>query len=185
MTNYSNFVEHPRYGRGPRYTRLQLKGRVEIGWHADGLISGTAVRANLNKQVSSTVPVTHYFDLVRRCRDCSRMFIFFAKEQQYWYEELQFGLDSDCVRCVPCRKQRQGSSRLRQQYQELFEVPQRTPDQSLTMAECCLALIENGTFTTKQIQRVRTLLNSVSDKDLEQERVAMIRERIARLEQAT
>jgi hypothetical protein len=37
------------------------------------------------------------------CRTCARPFIFFAREQQYWYEDLHFYIDTDCVHCPACR----------------------------------------------------------------------------------
>lgn len=125
-------------------------------------IASTAIVADLSRQTPATVPVTHYFDLARRCRDCSRQFIFFAEEQKYWYEELGFGLESDCVRCVECRKTQQGIARQREVYESLFHVHNRTVDQSLQMAEACLSLIEAGTFSPRQSERVRMLLNSVT-----------------------
>ncbi len=71
-------------------------------------IANTAIVADLSRQTAATMAVTHYFDLECNCRDCGRSFIFFAEEQKYWYEELGFGLDSDCVHCVECRKRQQG-----------------------------------------------------------------------------
>ena len=178
---YSNFVEHPRYGRGPRFTTLVPKGDVYFGWHTEGRIPKTAVKADIDKQCPATMHVTHYFDLKRRCRDCDREFIFFAEEQKHWHEELQFGLDSDCVRCVPCRKSLQGVERTRQQYEEIFHVSQRTPDQSLLMAECALTLIEINVFSTKQNERVRMLLNQLPS-GFDSERVALIRQRLQAIE---
>lgn len=124
-------------------------------------IPNTAIAADPARQTGATVPVTHYFDLKRQCRDCKRMFIFFAAEQKYWYEELGFGLESDCVRCAECRKHQQGLARQRETYEALFLVQDRSADQSLTMADACLSLIENGVFTTRQTERVRMLLNSI------------------------
>lgn len=126
-------------------------------------IPNTAIAADLSRQTPATVPVTHYFDLERECRDCGRRFIFFAQEQKYWYEQLGFGLKSDCVRCVDCRKQHQGIARHREIYESLFHVAKRTDKQSLEMADACLWLIEHHVFTTRQTERVRMLLNSIPD----------------------
>jgi hypothetical protein len=126
-------------------------------------IPNTAVIADLSRQTPATVPVTHYFDLERICRDCKRPFIFFAAEQKHWYEELGFGLESDCVRCVECRKRQQGIARQREQYETLFHVEQRTEEQTLQMADVCLSLIESGIFTVRQTERVRMLLNSIPE----------------------
>jgi hypothetical protein len=131
-------------------------------------IAGTAIVADLSRQTPATVAVTHYFDVERKCRDCGRPFIFFAEEQKHWYEELGFGLDSDCVRCVECRKRQQGIARQRELYETLFHVPDKTEEQCLEMADACLALIEAGVFTAKQMPRVRMLVNRVSeDSDAE------------------
>jgi hypothetical protein len=126
-------------------------------------IANTAIAADLDRQLPATVAVTHYFDLERKCRDCDRSFIFFASEQKYWYEQLGFSLESDCVRCVECRKQQQGIARQRATYESLFRISDKTDEQLLTMAEASLSLIENGVFTSRQTERVRNLLNSIAD----------------------
>lgn len=162
---------------------LVPKGEVYLGWHAEGRIPKTAVQANTSKQRPATFHVTHYFDLERKCRDCGRHFIFFAAEQKHWYEELQFGLDSDCVRCAPCRKQVQGIERTRRQFEELFHIEDRSADQSLTMAECVLDLIENNIFAQRQTERVRMLLNQLPER-YNVERVTIVRQRMFVIEQA-
>lgn len=124
-------------------------------------IPNTAIAADTTKQTRATVPVTHYFDLDRHCRDCQRPFIFFAQEQKYWYEELGFGLESDCVRCVECRKKQQGIARLRERYETLFHIENKTTEQTLQMAEACISLIESAVFTSRQLNRVGMLLNTI------------------------
>ena len=164
---YEAYVKHPRYGRGPRITELNpetLFGcNVFIHWHSskECRIPNTAIPADLTRQNSATVPVTHYYDVKRKCRDCGRPFIFFAEEQKHWYETLGFGLDSDCVRCVACRKRQQGTARVRERYVELFHITDRTVDENLEMANCCLALIEAGVFHKRQTERVRMLVNTI------------------------
>jgi hypothetical protein len=123
-------------------------------------IPNTAIVADLERQTSATIPVTHYFDLERSCVDCNRPFIFFAEEQKYWYEELGFGLDSDCIRCVDCRKKQQHIARERKVYEALF-YSQRDIEANLIMAEACLTLIEAGAFKPRKSQTVRMLLNAI------------------------
>lgn len=36
--------------------------------------------------------------------ECRRAFVFSAREQKYWYEELQFHFDSVAIRCQECRR---------------------------------------------------------------------------------
>lgn len=199
---YTQFVDHPRYGRRPIITGLnpnptdsgvhlhwntisrnemvaQYKAAIGENWSYGDLVSysnstqripNTAIVANLSRQTPATVPVTHYFDLERECRDCKRAFIFFAQEQKHWYEELGFGLDSDCVRCVNCRKKQQGIARQREMYESLFHIPNPTDQQKLQLASVCLWLIEQGVFTKRQTERVRMILNSISeDADIRQQ----------------
>lgn len=178
---YAKYVDHPRYGRRPNYTDLnpdalapqvhlrpdRMTYSVEIfRLYIDEInsIPNTAVEADLTRQTAATIPVSHYFDVERICRDCRRPFIFFAEEQKHWYEDLGFGLDSDCVRCVECRKRQQGLARKRERYEELFHVPNRTTDEALEMADCCLSLIEASTFHSRQTERVRMLLNRIPSR---------------------
>jgi len=192
MTNdkYREFVEHPRFGWEPQYTGMNPQtdygGDTFLHWHSPKScrIPNTAIAANIKKQMRATVAVTHYYDAKRQCRDCRRMFIFFAAEQQHWYEVLQFGLESNCVRCVPCRKRQQGIAQLRDQYESLYHQPERDEQESLTMAECCLSLIEGQVFTIKQCQRVRSLINSVHHRDFTN-RINAIRQRLAIIEADT
>ena len=183
---FDNYVEHPRYGRYPHFTGdnpdTTIGGEVFIHWHSpENLrIPDTAIKADLSKQQEATIPVTHYYDVRRVCRDCNRPFIFFAREQKHWYEELGFGLDSDCVRCVPCRKKQQGLAQKQERYEELFHVPDKTPEQILEMAQCSLSLIEDGVFNPRQGDRIRHLLKQIPDDCDEKTRTSLkaIRERL-------
>ena len=165
-SEYENYVEHPRFGRSPRFTGLNPQsdfttGKPFLHWNATERIPNTAVEADVSRQSPATVPVSHYYDVKRQCRDCGRPFIFFAQEQKHWYEELGLPLEADCVRCVPCRKRQQGIAWKRERYEELFHVAERTADENLEMAECCLSLIEEGVFHVRQAQRVRQLLKRI------------------------
>jgi hypothetical protein len=189
---YADYVEHPRYGRRPRITGLNPQGgfwgaayyRTSFSWHSPPgcRIPNTAVAADLDKQQPRPVPVTHYFDVERKCRDCKRPFIFFADEQKHWYEELGFGLDSDCVRCTECRKMQQGIARQRESYEDLFHVADRTPEQDLEMAECCLKLIEAGVFGRRQTERIRMLFNRAKTKERDERRWQSLLARVQAIE---
>ena len=165
--DYRQFVPHPRYGQRPRLTGLNPEtdqgGDVFLHWHSPkaSRIPYTAIPADLSRQSPATVPVTHYFDVKRHCRDCGRPFIFFAEEQKYWYEELGFALESDCVRCVVCRQKRQDIKQKRARYEELCHVSDRTIEQTLDMADCCLSLVEASIFHKRQLERVRRILKQL------------------------
>lgn len=163
-TEYAGFVEHPRYGKGPRFTGLDvaddLHGSVYCHWHSPpGVrVPGTAVAADVSRQARATIHVTHYFDARRACRKCGRPFLFFAEEQKHWYEDLVFPLEADCLDCPPCRKEEHRLRAARQKYDALSETTARTPIQALELVECGLLLVESGVFSTKLVPRLRGLL---------------------------
>lgn len=168
---FREFVAHPRYGQGPRVTGLNPQsdyatGRVFLHWHsAEGVrIPNTAIAADVSRQAPATIPVTHYYDAKRQCADCRKPFIFFAAEQKFWYEELGFPLESDCIRCVFCRKKQQGLELSRQRYEELFHIQARTSRQNREMVECSLALVEAGIFGRRQLERTRSILKALGSE---------------------
>jgi hypothetical protein len=165
---YSAFVEHPRYGKSPRFTGLDVAdspdGAVYCHWHSPvGVrVPGTAVVADVARQRPATLHVTHYFDARRVCRKCARPFLFFAEEQKYWYEDLEFPLEADCLECAPCRKDEQRLRLARQQYDALFRKTPRTAAEALEMVECAVLLVESSVFSVKVLPKLRGLLKPLS-----------------------
>jgi len=160
-----DFVAHPRYGDEPRLTGLNpkenwLTGEVNLHWRSssEARIPNTAIAADTSRQNRPTIAVTHYFDSRRSCVDCRQSFLFFAAEQKYWYEVLGFPLESDCVRCVPCRKQQRALQAQRQRYETLFAFEARTPDQDIELVESALALVGAGVFGRRLLERLRSIL---------------------------
>ena len=200
---YDDYVEHPRYGRVPRYTALnpnpydpavqlhsnatnlhEIQKRAkrilgkELGFLTgfEGItptelprIAGTAVHANPSKQNAPTVAVTHYYDLEKVCRSCKRPFIFFAEEQQYWYETLRFPLHADCVRCPECRKKERTLVSKRATYEKLAVTTKRDWRDNVKMADCALTLVEHGVFQDRVIERIRALLKTVPETERQEE----------------
>jgi hypothetical protein len=165
--SYRDYVEHPIYGQSPRVTGLNpqddLAQGIYLGWHSPlaDRIAYTAVVADQSKQVSRPIQISHYYDKKRKCRDCGRLFLFFAEEQKFWYETLRFPLEADCVRCFDCRKSQQETVALRERYESLLQKPTRSENETLDLVDCGLTLIEIGIFGDRVIERMRSLLNSV------------------------
>ena len=178
------YVEHPRYGNKPRYTGVDpdlnsdevnlhyntglfsdsVKAylKEELDWRHESEqkpILGTAIEADLTQQTPATMGVTHYYDIERSCRDCGKLFLFFAEEQKYWYEELKFSLDADCIRCVPCRKDDQYLTRLKARYDELAGCELIYEPHLHEIAEIRLELLEAGVFPVKHAEKVRQFFN--------------------------
>jgi hypothetical protein len=193
------YVPHPRYGSQPRMTGLNVENLKDGAYircwtpqeleswtrqksfygidpaHIGCLIPGTAIVADPARQVGSSIASTHYYDIERKCRDCGQLFIFYALEQRYWYEELQFPVDANCIRCVPCRKRSRTLDQLKARYDELSVAESRTVMDEVEMTLARLDLVEAGIFHPRQIERVRAFLNSHPDH----EQATAIRARLA------
>lgn len=117
--------------------------------------------ADLTRQTLATMPVLFYFDERRTCVDCGRRFLFFAEEQKYWYEELGFKLDADCVRCWPCRYVQQGIDSATARYEQLATLEVPTRREQMEMLEVGLSLCERHVFGRKVLRRLRPILNQL------------------------
>ena len=71
---------------------------------AVSVIFESAERADITRQNYTVCPRHWYVDAIFRCADCGTEFHFPASEQQFWYEELKFYVDSLPRRCPGCRK---------------------------------------------------------------------------------
>ena len=188
---FDNYVEHPRYGKGPRYSGLDVNvnhPRVRLSWHAGGVdgvrheikrlaaesrppqrfrgcvrwILGTAVIGDESlQQPGGYAPVSHYCDMDLFCRGCKRRFIFFAEEQQFWYEHLQFYQGSVPDLCPACRQHQRRLKEKKKRFDALCHESPRSLEQTLEMADCCMDLLENDVFDGRQVQRMREILNAV------------------------
>ena len=49
-------------------------------------------------------PYFAFFDVELNCNNCQNRFVFSASEQQFWYEKLQFWVQSRPKQCINCRK---------------------------------------------------------------------------------
>ena len=81
----------------------------ERSWRLQGrkyVVLGNPIKADISKQNYSVIPLTKYQDTELVCRKCKQWFIFTAKEQKYWYEDLQFWVDSVPNKCQACRFQK-------------------------------------------------------------------------------
>jgi hypothetical protein len=76
----------------------------------------SAVKADVSKQNYSVAPRHWYIDATMRCADCDSLYLFSAAEQQVWYEEYGFYVDSIPRCCPACRRQRRLTKSLRQEY---------------------------------------------------------------------
>jgi len=169
---YSGYVKHPRFGRGPRITGLNPPADLpfDTRWRPDERIPNTAVKADETKQRfgagsrTYSSPYVWYFDVRRICCECKRPFIFFAEEQKYWYEELRLPMEADCVRCCECRGLRHKHQRVLDRYQELRILAEPKATELIELISLGLILIESGEHSNsrRNFDRIRMWLNRLS-----------------------
>lgn len=128
--NKKIYVPHPRYGTHPMNNH-EVHSDAEIErayWHYsyETYFRQSAIVADVSKQNHSGFPRELYVDIEKTCTICGRAFIFFAKEQQYWYEVLGFYIDTDCVKCIECRNKEKKIKEKALRYEELIKKKNRT-----------------------------------------------------------
>jgi hypothetical protein len=140
-------VPHPRYGSTPIRSGFAVaESELRRGYwrlRTDTLFPETALPADISKQVYGGFPRSYYVDVLRNCRNCKRPFIFFAKEQRYWFETLRFFVDADCVLCPECRRASRVLQRRLRRYSDLHAKS------SLDDAELC-RLIDDATYLVER-----------------------------------
>ncbi len=114
------------------------------GYNGETIYPETAIPANVQKQNFSVIPRGWYVDILKKCRDCRRKFIFYAEEQRHWYEVLGFTIDADCVRCPECRKKDQTLRRRFQRFSSAIGRDDLTDDEFATLVGDTVFVWDNG-----------------------------------------
>lgn len=133
----TGLVPHPRYGAvsvpsGEGLSEETVRASY-WGYRDAELFPESAIVADWKHQNFTTFPRAVYVDLLEHCRDCRRPFLFFAREQKHWYEDLGFYVDARCVRCPTCRKTEGTLRRRFARYAEAVAKPS-LDDEALTTA---------------------------------------------------
>src|SRR6185369_8969041 len=76
----------------------------------------SAVKADVSKQNFLVAPRFWYVDATYTCKRCKERFVFTAREQRFWYEDMRFYLDSYPKQCGECRRELRELASLRQEY---------------------------------------------------------------------
>jgi len=142
------YVDHPRFGNQPIPSEYDFsKEEIEQAhWSYSGLkyFPYTAIPANVEKQNSGTNTRTIYVDIAMVCEICNQPFIFFAQEQKYWFETLEFYVDATCKRCCNCRRKKHEVSTMQQRYESLVNLAERSTDESRELKQIALELYQLG-----------------------------------------
>ncbi len=139
---------------GPLRVRERAVERGDYTWmelellpsEASKLPAGAILGDPTRQNFGIGPPQLYYVDRQKRCESCARDFVFSAKEQQYWYEQLGFIRDSTAKDCAPCRKERRAEKKLMAQLRAAIEACRATPTARahLDVARATWALREQG-----------------------------------------
>jgi len=149
------FVTHPRYGNQPltsqySFSDAEIKG-AHWRYQCVTFFPETAIPADIEKQNFALYPRTVYVDIEQQCIQCKRVFIFYALEQQHWFEVLGFYVDAHCTKCTDCRKKMQEIKHWQNIYGELILQTQRTEKQTKVLKQAALELLQLAIIKDKQI----------------------------------
>lgn len=141
-----DFVAHPRYGSAPLPSGLTVpEEAIRQGyWGLQGatIFPESVLLADPEKQNYSVCPRTYYVDVARTCRTCHRPFIFFAREQRYWFETLRLWVDADCVQCAPCRRESRAVQRRLRRYSDVCARTDASDKELMFLVDDALYLLE-------------------------------------------
>lgn len=142
-------VPHPRFkGKQERSNSSVTEQEIrESYWGYGGgvrIFPETALKADVSVQRYAVFPRPYYVDILKDCRDCGRPFIFYAREQRYWYETLGFYIDADCVHCPECRRRQQLAHRHLERYAELQRIQAPTRKQMTQLVDDSIYLFQHG-----------------------------------------
>lgn len=138
---------------------------IEENWHAiqwactDCIHEGRAIAGKPWLQTfCDWPPYLAYFDKTYICTYCHTEFTFSAQEQQYWYEELKFWVQSYPTQCLACRRKRRERNRSNQTLQnKLKELPERHLQEPQQLLEIASLYLKVGSYqkATEYLGRAR------------------------------
>lgn len=160
LPSEAELVPHPHYGRSPQLNGVPMKVAAVFGlyeYQPSWTFPTTRIVAVPSRQNYTVMPRTDYFDVLRKCRDCRRWFVFFAREQQHWFEELQFFVDSTCLRCGECRRQQRHRKEVQRRYAAMLAEPNPDAEQVTQLLTDTMCLWKEGVLQRQhQLDKVIT-----------------------------
>ncbi len=157
-------VCHPRYGGASIPSAFNATDKMVRdsfwGYKDADIFIESAIPADTSRQNCATFPRGYYVDVLKLCRDCKRKFIFFAREQKHWFEELGFYVDADCVRCTECRVSEKELKRVLQRYSNAIGVENPSNEMLEALTSDMVVLWNKGLIqNVNTLRRIRNLAN--------------------------
>ena len=180
-------VPHPRFV--PQANRIRariLEAEIRAGfWNLRRaeIFPESAITANAARQNYTLYPRRYYVDVLKHCRQCARPFVFFAREQQFWFETLGFYVDADAVHCTECRHRAHVRRATLARYAAAIREPALSDKALLALVDDAADLADAGLL--KRVERLGALKNRALRQCGENARVARLAAAIERLRAAS
>ena len=156
-----DLVPHPRFGDRSVPSGFDVPHDVIKTCYCYArppVFPASAIPADVSRQKYSVRPRRCYVDMLKGCRKCGRDFLFFAREQQFWYEELGFWVDAECIHCPECRR---SNHHLRQRFHRFSRFIRRnetSAEELAILVEDAVFLFESGVLRNEQkLRRLKNL----------------------------
>ena len=88
-------------------------------------------------------PTYFYLDQALDCVQCEQAFVFTAKEQKQWFEEMKVHIRTRCLRCPACRARRHSKRVLQRNLSEAMTDFEKEPDNELINLLVARSLVEH------------------------------------------
>jgi hypothetical protein len=175
---YNENYQDPYSGPPPEGWILKVAGNKDrkLAWACDVCLSeGRAIRAEPWRQLTGLMyPFFAYIDQSLPCEDCGKDFKFSAQEQRYWYDVLQFQIDSYPKQCAPCRRKRRIYKRHFHDLQRAIEALDSNSSEQLAHVAEGFLKIGSPQKALEFFRRARNKARKQSDKDQFQQRIVSI-----------
>jgi hypothetical protein len=132
-------------------------------WACDFCIdNGKAIKGIPSKQTFCDYsPFLAYVDSDKECKMCKQVFKFAKEEQQFWYENLGFWVQSEAINCIRCRKNRRAEKeKIRNAQKRLSQILPTLDKTSETALREVINLYE-FTNSTKKVKKYTQILKRV------------------------
>jgi len=137
-------------------------------WACDACLKdGKALNAFPFKQTFCDYPpYLAYIDSENQCRTCQCCFIFSKQEKKYWYEDLNFWVQSDAVNCKECRgKQRKRKVNIKGAQDSLAKLLPKVDRSNPLYLREIIALYEITESTNKVKEYTNILKKALSNAE--------------------
>jgi len=147
-------VRHPRYGVTPEYSGYEIPKaeaeRLVRQCGTEKIFLESVIPADITQQKFSCCPLEYYVDMLLQCRVCKRCFLFFAKEQKFWYETLKKPVFVGCTHCPECRAAHHQIRRRLQRYSEFVVRTDLSDSELETLVDDVVFLWQANELRKKQ-----------------------------------